>query len=765
MHSAVEVGPNTMRFAINTSILPCLLAIGWLQVSAAQDTPSHAQVISQEKQPAPQLPLPTPDQGAPAAPVRPSGPPPSPGCYFLNARTFTIPFSVDAAGSQPREVELFTSRGPVSPWKRVDGKPATTKQKEFQFEGNEDGEFWFATRTIDAKGRAHPSGPIRPQLKVFVDTRKPEVAVQADADASGRVDATVSADDSTPLKIQVRYATDTDRTWHAVDVPEEPGDGKLRFTPRDAWQQLSLQVIVTDAAKNRSVFSKLINRPRLAERNTTRLAADTSDETGVDAKSAQYRVDADPATARTVADQLNRGVVAPQPITPSYVQDYSARSSLGGFRGGALPPGSTNPQRTVARPSRPSARPSGLNQLFQPPAPRGQNTPNAANTGVTALPMPASPADISNRSGPNMTFAGPAAFQGVPPNQGLPQNQGLPPNQGLPRRTLTQESVPAPAGEPDVDGLNSPQQSGSQQSVPPPETKPVPTGGATGGAKSRPKTVAEALRPLTPARPAPIGGVESIPAPTGEADPEIKRRAVRKAVTIEAAGRAPIRFSDSLRFSLDFEVEAIGSAGVEAIELYGSVDGGKNWKFWGKDPDRISPFDIETKEQGAFGFRIVVLGKNGLASPRPLPGETPDIIVIVDQAKPAVRISGAQYGEGDRVGSLVIQYECSDANLKQRPIALSFSDSMNGPWTTIAAGLRNEGSYVWPADPGLPRKMYLRIDATDRSGNVGSYLLDRPIDVQGLAPRARIRGFQSLTGNEPESAGQQTAVRPRGRLK
>ena len=70
--------------------------------------------------------------------------------------------------------------------------------------------------------------------------------------------------------------------------------------------------------------------------------------------------------------------------------------------------------------------------------------------------------------------------------------------------------------------------------------------------------------------------------------------------------RAPVRYSDSERFSLAYELEAVGNYGVEAIELYGSLDGGKSWSLWGKDPDRNSPFDIETKEEGIFGFRIVV---------------------------------------------------------------------------------------------------------------------------------------------------------------
>ena len=240
---------------------------------------------------------------------------------------------------------------------------------------------------------------------------------------------------------------------------------------------------------------------------------------------------------------------------------------------------------------------------------------------------------------------------------------------------------------------------------------------------------------------------------------EINAESSEDSASKSLLSRVPVRFSKGKRFSLDYELEAIGLQGAESIELYGTTDSGKTWQLWGSDPDRQSPFDIETQDAGAFGFRICVVGRNGLASPRPLSGEMPDIFVVVDTEKPQVRITGAQYGQGSRVGSLVITYECSDDNLAQRPITLAFSDSSQGPWTTIVGGLRNEGQYIWAADPNLPRQLYLRIDVVDEAGNRGVYLLDQPIDTQGLAPRAKIRGFQPLSRGGTSSQTETTASR------
>jgi hypothetical protein len=744
---------NTMRFAKKSWLLAALVLTGVQQDSSGQDPfaldrvpgSRSAQANSSLSQstlttlPAPELPQPTASRESVTPSANPRRQAPSPGCFFLNARSFTIPFTVDAAGAKPREVQLYTSRGPSSPWTRVDGKPATARVREFQFTGQEDGEFWFATRTIDSVGRAHPAGPIQPQLKVFVDTHKPVIAFEAEADATGRVDLKIRMDDASPLRVQLRYVTDTVRTWQQVPLAKLPADGRLHFIPGDSWEQLSLQFIVTDSAKNQNIVSKLLSRPRLAETANSRLAA-TRGQQGGDVRSAQFRSDTQPAdppsAASDPAARLAQNPGSPVAVGgPAYgAANLGFRSALDSFRGSTLPTqGLPIGPQTSPSPSDPRPfRGAGFGRQITPTGTRG------------ALPPPATPAQISHGFGP-------------------PASDPPKPAVGIASQTLTGEIVPTPAGAPELDsgvGLNSP-----QQSSPIPQTRPAtvpPT-------SARPKTPAEALRPLSPSRLDPDelqGKVETIPAPAPQIDPQAARQTARRPVDVDiTSSRVPVRYSDSVRFSLEFEVEAIGSAGVESIELYGSTDGGQSWKYWGEDPDRVSPFDIETKEEGVFGFRIVVVGRNGLTSPRPLPGETPDIAVVVDRVNPTVRISAAQYGQGDRIGSLVIRYECADANLMQRPISLSFSDAADGPWTTIAAGLRNEGNYVWPADPGLPRQLYLRIDAKDEAGNVGTYVLDRPIDAQGLAPRARIRGFQPLSASDAAGPGPQTAGRPQPQRK
>ncbi|WP_146532281.1 hypothetical protein [Rubripirellula reticaptiva] len=691
---------------------------------------------------------------------------PSHDSFVLGSRTFTIPYTVDSSGPATVEVQLFVSRGPSDPWKLIESKrPTEADARQFEFTADQDGEFWFATRTTNQSSMTQLASTVSPQLKVFVDTSKPYCEVLAEADGDGRIDIQLVIQDATPLKsMQLRYVTESVRTWQDVDITGLPTDGRMSFKPNEDWQQLSLQLIVTDGAGNQNAANKLVLLPRIAEAPPENRYA-MRPGGGIDARQTPFRLsesdvtDAQTASGPVIAldrhqRALNQRNQSQQNQQHATAHGYAPAVALpnqrnfGNFRGAAFP---ASPQDQVSQgfgtlPSQtapeliPPPEPASMTDgLFNFPAPKQQ-------AGIESLPTPhatAVPFDAPS------IYALPAPKQSqsaLPPPASLEQiSNGL----GLtsPTNPSAPESIPAPAGQADALKTKTPSVT--------PESIPAPLPERTLSEALRPMSEKSALPPRRVDTPAPKPSLAPKTTDYRSARPNSLQSRTPESPTTSAkslASRVPVRYSDGLRFSLAYELEAVGSQGVEAIELYGSVDEGRSWKLWGSDPDRTSPFDIETREEGVFGYRIVVVGNNGLASPRPLPGESPDIVVVVDKQAPEVRITGARYGEGDRIGALVILYECSDPNLMARPVALSFGPSIDGPWTTIAAGLANDGDYVWPADPQLPRQFYLRLDATDQAGNVGTYILDKPIDAQGLAPRARIRGFQSISGVEPDAS-------------
>jgi hypothetical protein len=682
--------------------------------------------------------------------------------FSINLRQFEIPFSIDAAGVRPIEVQLYVSRNQGANWELFATQPASGKN--FLFTTQHDGIYWFATRTVDASGKSDPVGTIQPQQIVNIDTENPLVEIKANLTAEGKISVSLACTDQSPSVdlLRIDYSIDQSRQWNAVnDVsgrtdPVDPNRfyATAEFTPLDSWQQISVRALVGDAAGNKTIVTTTVDKPRVASTDF-RLAA-TKSPSSSDAPTTQP-----PVTAVTVppADSMPENVPqvvaveSPLPADSPRVAQLPAASPPPTY--GAYP-------ATVPPASFPPAA------LVQP----GQTVP--------PVQMPTYPS-VAPQGPMQLTSPNPTIDPATQPSWAVPQ--------------FAVSSGVAPAMQPAPAPQNSP--AGGPElaaPLPPGETALPEPAAATPTPQPRPKTAAAAMRPL--------GEGDSLPAEPRQSAARVSPNAESPNETMQpgfspspnaaaidnrvgepigdglAGSGVQIRYSNSRKFSLEYEIESAGLAGVSDVELWGSRDRGLTWKRWGSDPDRESPFDIETNNDGAYGFRIVVVASNGLATPRPIENDLPDIFVVVDTEAPAIRITGAAYGEGNQTGALVMRYQCTDVNLTQRPITLSFGPTLSGPWSTIAAGLENEGAYVWPADPNLPRQIYIRIDALDLAGNIGTYILDTPIDIQGLAPRARIRGFNPLTGsaggtrpvaaNANESKGSdrpQTANQPQARFK
>ena len=201
--------------------------------------------------------------------------------------------------------------------------------------------------------------------------------------------------------------------------------------------------------------------------------------------------------------------------------------------------------------------------------------------------------------------------------------------------------------------------------------------------------------------------------------------------------------TNSKRFNLDYSIDAVGPQGVEKVELWVTRNSGQDWEFWSADEDRESPMLVEVPEEGIYGFRIVIVGKNGLTSQAPRPGDPADLWVGVDTTRPNAEITSAAYGKADYAGHLDIRWTATDSSFGARPITLLFSDQPEGPWTTIASGLPNTGQYYWRVDSRVPDQFYLKVEARDEAGNLCEFQLDQPIRSAGLTPRGRIRSLEA----------------------
>lgn len=209
---------------------------------------------------------------------------------------------------------------------------------------------------------------------------------------------------------------------------------------------------------------------------------------------------------------------------------------------------------------------------------------------------------------------------------------------------------------------------------------------------------------------------------------------------------ARIRMVNAARFELEYDLESVGPSGVGRVELWGTRDGGRTWTSYGVDEDKRSPILVSVKDEGIYGFHVAVRSGAGLGGEPPKSGDLPDVWIGVDLTKPWGRIVSAEQQGGDKAGQLLIRWEAGDWRLAARPITLSYAESRDGPWNTIAASLENSGQHLWAFDRRVPERIYLRLEVRDEAGNVGIFEPAQPIILDQRRPQIRIRDIRPVEG-------------------
>jgi hypothetical protein len=651
-------------------------------------------------------------------PVGTSAPAPElPPPYVTQQREVEIPFSVKPGTTpetQPVAVRVFVSWDRGQSWHYYEEK--RPDEGRFRFRPTQDGEYWFSTQTVDKSGQPDSREPRRPQLRLVIDTTKPQLLAQASVPRAGEVLLTWSVADVSlnPNSLKIEYQdAESDGPWQTVkidaqSVTSSAGQlaGRTEIRPEVASRSINLRAEVGDAAGNRAYFAQRISLVPPAARTAGALAAPPPDRTAT----------AWPVQNSFVEQGNNQTLLADSGPQRAPSQD-NLPAPIG--ESGVVNNPFTRPDRQIA------ARPAGLSPAN--PAATEALPPPVDEAGSTSalVPLPTGTADID--SSPGTPHSGAATSDTVPLESVAPPSQGA---------TPTETSEPR-AYSPPSDWMNSEPLTGSPAATNsnlsdsyrpeslPAETLPAP----------RQDSVPQAL-PSPPSAPAWSGA-------GGQSEPQLPAESTESVAA--PLGVRP-RLTNSRRFSLEYDIESVGPEGVSEVELWGTSDGGRTWIKWGTDPDKQSPFDVEVNGEANYGFRIVIIGRNGLATTAPRAGDAADIWVGIDLTRPQGRLLSAQYGQGSAAGKLDIRWEASDANLVERPITLSISDRPDGAFTPIAAGLPNSGQYYWEFDPRSPRHIFLRLEIRDQAGNVAIDQLTEPIKVEGLEPRGRIRGF-SPQGN------------------
>ena len=616
--------------------------------------------------------------------------------------TFDIPFQIDEPipGQEPVEVQLHVSEDRGATWREA--VKASPSAERFTFRAPHDGEFWFLVRTLNRAGRLLPDRPPAPELRVLVDTQPPTIEFDVVAEGAEQLACSWKIGDPNlrPETLEAAYqGIDAAGTWRPIPTPPSQPQpdgrmfGRVVFVPTSSTPPYFVRLEVSDAAGNRATAQRQIARPGEKAPNPTALPPTTALETSIDrramrplSQSASRDADELPKTSPGLPSGRAWPAVA-TPLSPA----LPPREAVG------PPPVEGVAPSVGGPPQMPRAFPGRSETL-----PRGESVPPAGPASANFSP----PSPYAPASTPGRGTGEPAEPEPLPmPSAVLPTPESLRSPDRMPTPTPSESS-----SGPSLNGLGF--ATPSRSSV----------GESTGPAVPTPF-----VGPSSPSTPS------ASPVPTPPA-----------AVTAAKPDGVQPRMVNSKRFELDYDVEAVGPAGVAKVELWSTVDGGKTWQALGVDPDSVSPYVVNVDNEGTYGFRMVIETTTGLRSAQPQPGDLPEVWVGIDVTKPSSRIKSAVAGTGSQAGELLIDWEAADDRLLPRPVALSFAERIEGPWTPIASGLPNDGHYAWRLDNRVPERLYLKLDVRDEAGNVGTFVTPEQVSLERVKPQGKIRGVRPI---------------------
>ena len=213
---------------------------------------------------------------------------------------------------------------------------------------------------------------------------------------------------------------------------------------------------------------------------------------------------------------------------------------------------------------------------------------------------------------------------------------------------------------------------------------------------------------------------------------------------LEYRGR-PLQLTKSRRFAWDYDIPSVRPAsGPLRAELWTTQDGGVTWQRSAVDADGRSPIDVTLPASGLYGVRLEMVADAAEDAGGPRSGSAPDAWVGVDEEPPQVELVGVSRDESTPSGALVIRYVVRDPLIAPRAVRLLYSPNADGPWATIADGVENQGEHRWAPDKNVPARVYIRAEATDLAGNVGSATSTDDISI--AAPRfgGKLGGLRPL---------------------
>ena len=608
---------------------------------------------------------------------------------YWRTRVFFIPYQpTDATpfASPIDKVQLLVSRGGDNQWAVL--QEADPRVRGFSYHAPVDGEYAFAVRTVNRKGEATPATIAQAQIRVVVDTAPPTVQLTAAPDVTGRIILRYEARDLQLKPETVRLEAQSDGvTWQRIAAGPPDVSQPDRVVGQVAWKPPTR----AGGVKFRATIDDRAG-------NQFSAVADASLVSPLVPTLAGPTLADPPSSSQPLA-----GLV---PTAPS-LNGPALNAPTGN------PFGSTgvDPFATASANQPPAASTAAPSPLFAPPAQEW--------TAAASAPSPAPPASSANSPTPASPFATvtPPGGAVAPP---------LWPDNRTPARMIADNGAMSPPPLPSNDPFAAPPLVGGNN---------APTNGSNAIANNF------APNPFQPAATSPVTpiGQQTIPNPPNWSAPSNEP-------PVDASGT---RWVNSLTFDVDYDLQTVGPWGVSKVEIFATRDGGASWVNFGADPDNRSPMRVAVPAAGLYGFRLVVNGANGAPAATPNAGDQPELVIGVDMTEPTAELQPAELGQGNLADHLIIRWSATDENLDARPVGLFYANNPEGPWSTVATDIDNNGQYAWRLLQQVPERLFLRLEVRDKAGNVAIRQSPAPVALNLPQPTGKLRSVRPVQA-EPQ---------------
>ena len=179
---------------------------------------------------------------------------------YWQEKLFYVPYQANKNGKlleRVDKVQLMLSRDGTSDWRVL--QEARPNVQGFSYLAESDGEYWLALRHLDRLGRTTDSNTPQPQLRIIVDTKLPEIKLDATVEVSGGIVVRYESQDvNLDPKSLVLEARTGQGNWtqltptHDVAQPDKLL-GRVNWSPPATASAVELRAAIADLAGQRTV--------------------------------------------------------------------------------------------------------------------------------------------------------------------------------------------------------------------------------------------------------------------------------------------------------------------------------------------------------------------------------------------------------------------------------------------------------------------------------------------------------------------------------